>query len=81
MHIYTINACPRNEDKINCVVESDNATYNLTALSYQNYIIKNGNIDYIINICNAIAMEENILCPSSSGVCLRNNTEPNLKKR
>lgn len=82
MDISTPLACA-NKKRVNCVTQNDSNTYNLTSLALlnKNYVIKDGNLDYILNLCNPVINTDSTLCPGLSGICLRNNSEPNIKKK
>lgn len=81
MHIYTRAACANVNDKVDCVTSDANNIYNLTSLANKNHVVKSGEVDYIINLCNSVMIEDDILCPSLSGACMRNLSIPNVKKR
>lgn len=79
MDIRTILACTSTK-KISCTPQ-DKLDLTSLALKDKNYVIKRKNLDFIFNLCNPIILTDNVLCPPDVGACIRNNTEPSIKKR
>lgn len=82
LDIHTSAACS-STNKVNCIAQDNKNIYNLTylALKNKNYIINTEKYDFIFNLCNPIVMIDDTLCLMDVGACLRNKTEPNIKKR
>ncbi|KAK4883495.1 hypothetical protein RN001_006814 [Aquatica leii] len=64
----------------NCTFSHNNFLYNLTGISKKdgNYVIKNKNKQYILNICRSVIKLDGALCPSFSGICMHDLDEPHL---
>ncbi|XP_022908840.2 uncharacterized protein [Onthophagus taurus] len=88
----TPKACPKANSAVgrlsyqinrSCSIQHGDKTYDLTMLSRSksNHVAKSGEIEFLINVCRAIVHEDDMGCNEYMAMCLRNRSEPNIKRR